>query len=464
MKSLKIGFIALFAALSCKPVYQPENYQLAGLNVSLPDTSRMEYIMPFPDWIPNRLGLYNAKKWPREKREFRIQFVNGDQDIYNRTLEDWEKGITTKTGLRFVQYTPPSGLIQKAWAFLVSDKPDMITSFTQNNQAWSYVGKDLAQIAAQNQSTMNLGWHIRYRNNEGGERYGTGNHEMLHALGYIHTLQSPASVGNLVWNKDFVYAKYAKLGWNKTMVYINVLSTYSASIVTDNAWDPKSIMCYPVGPGEANIQVGRNNEFSSIDNMKLISDYAGAEPPVTGGNTEGDSLLSCFRPARQSSNYNAQNSYPAEKAFDCRNQPLHGANFSQTGLELNPFIEVDLGQTYNIGQIDVINRMDNSIAKARLKRFRIFATNTPLTELPLTGEIASYNQASPALDSIKYTVNANARYVRLWMENAAPNYLSLSELRVWGSQTSVICRDTIYKVPYISFRDSLVRICDTVGI
>ena len=456
MTSLKTSFtavfLAVFAMTACREVkYSPMPYQEAGISFEFPDDQRVEYIMPFPDWIPERLGLYNAKKWPREKREFRIQFIAGDQDIYTRTLQDWEQGITKKTGLKFVQ---------------VTSQPDMIVSFIPNNQAWSYVGKDLALIAKQGQATMNLGWHIRYRNNEGGERYGTGNHEMLHALGYIHTLQSPAAVGNLVWNKDFVYAKYAKLGWNKTMVDANVLSTYSSSVVTDNAWDPKSIMCSPVGPGEANIVIGRNNEFSSIDNMKLISDYAGAVPPTTG-NRMTDSLLSCFKSARQSSNYMVPNSsripYPASNSFDCRNQPVHGANFSQTGLELNPWIEVDLGGNYQVNQIDVINRIDNLVYKSRLKRFRIFVSNQPLNDLPVSGEVAAYNQASPALDSIKYRVSVNGRYVRLWMENPAPNYLSLSELRVWGMPSQIVCRDTIYKIPVISFRDSVVRICDTVS-
>lgn len=165
-------------------------------------------------------------------------------------------------------------------------------------------------------------------------------------------------------------------------------------------------------------------------------------------------LVSCFKPARQSSNYNGANSYPAEKAFDCRNQPTHGANFSQTGLEATPWLEVDLQASFHITQIDVINRMDNNIAKGRLKRFRIFVTDIPLTELPIAGEVASYNQANPALDSIKYTINANGRYVRLWMEGPAANYLSISELRVFGDSITVepcIPRDTIYRV----LRDSI---------
>lgn len=170
-----------------------------------------------------------------------------------------------------------------------------------------------------------------------------------------------------------------------------------------------------------------------------------------------DTLLSCFKPARQSSNYMVPNSnripYPASNAFDCRNQPLHLANFSYTGLEATPWIEVDLLDTFRITQIDVINRIDNVVAKNRLKRFRIFVSLTPLTELPLSGEVASYNQPTPALDSIKYAVSVNGRYVRLWMEGSAANYLGLSELRVWGSFATIVC-DTI-KIP-IAFRDSII--------
>lgn len=177
-------------------------------------------------------------------------------------------------------------------------------------------------------------------------------------------------------------------------------------------------------------------------------------------------IISCFKLARQSSNYNGANSYPADKAFDCRNQPTHGANFSQTGLEQFPWIEVDLQGVYQINQIDVINRQDNAIAKGRLKKFRIFVTDTPLTSLPATGEVAAYNRISPALDSIKFPVNAQGRYLRLWMENtAAANYLSLSEIRIWGQTPSeppvvTVCDTVIYQVPVM--RDSMVITCDTL--
>lgn len=178
-----------------------------------------------------------------------------------------------------------------------------------------------------------------------------------------------------------------------------------------------------------------------------------------------DDLISCFKPSRQSSNFNWYNSYPSSKAFDCRNQMLHGANFSQTNLEQYPWIEVDLGANYQINQIDVINRIDTYIAKGRLKRFKVFVTNVPLTELPASGEVVFYNQVSPALDSIKFPVNAQGRYVRLWMENlAAANYLSISEMRVWGGTSQVVCRDSIYHIQVPIMRDStfIVRICDTL--
>lgn len=176
-------------------------------------------------------------------------------------------------------------------------------------------------------------------------------------------------------------------------------------------------------------------------------------------------LISCFKPARQSSNYNGANSYPADKAFDCRNQPTHGANFSQTGLEQFPWIEVDLGATYQINQIDVINRQDNAIAKGRLRKFRIFVTNTPLTALPAEGEVAAYDRVNPALDSIKFPVNVQGRYLRLYMINtAAANYLSISEIRVFAQPASeppvTVCDTVIYQVPVM--RDSMVITCDTL--
>lgn len=180
--------------------------------------------------------------------------------------------------------------------------------------------------------------------------------------------------------------------------------------------------------------------------------------------------ISCFKPAKQSSNYispffPSRIPYPADKAFDCRNQPLHGANFSQTGLEQYPWLEVDLGGNYSITQIDVINRQDNTIAKGRLKKFRIFVSNDSLTELPASGEVASYDQAIPSLDSISFSINSNGRYVRLWMENtSAANYLSISEMRVWGAISNIVCRDTVYHVPVIRDSSYVVRICDTLDL
>lgn len=419
--------------------YKTLPVQDAGIAVFFADTERIEYIMPFPDWIPDRLGLYNAKKWPKDKREFRIQMVNGDQDIYARTLQDWNTSIGNLTGLRFSQ---------------VTTKPDLIVSFTPNNQAWSYVGKDAGLIAAQGQVTMNLGWHIRYRENQGGERFGTGVHEMLHTLGYIHTLQSPAAAGKLVWNKEVVYAKYARMGWSRQMVDQQVFNLYTTSQVTDPAWDPTSIMAYSISPGEANIVIGRNNALSNFDIQKLQADYATG--PITAGLTQ-DSLLSCFKPARQSSNYNSVNSYPADKAFDCRNQPLHGANFSHTGLEASPWIEVDLGNNYQINQIDVINRMDNATAKSRLKKFKIYTSVFPITNL---SPVVVDHTASAPIDSVKFQVQASGRYVRLQADMVPANYLNLSEVRVWGSSASIVCRDTIIKVPYTAYRDSLISICN----
>lgn len=439
-KALYCAIFIILSGYSCvnrttarliNPIHQ------AGLSVYLPDSLRIEYIMPSPGWIPQKLGLYSSKKWPKEKKEFRIKWADGDADIQAKTLADFKSGIQDKI----------NAAGNRDWKFVtVTTTPDFIISFTANNQAWSYVGTDCGHIAKTGQVTMNLGWHIRYRNNEGGERFGTGCHEMLHALGYIHTLQSPACEGKLIWNKETVYAKYARMGWSRAQVDANVFTLYPSDQISDNGCDFKSIMCYSVAQGEANVVVGRNNAFTGVDNAKVVADYAGGSLPVV----VGDSIISVGKPSKQSSNYNAANSYPSDKAFDGRSWPEHGANFSHTGSELQPWIEVDLQRDYTVSKIVLVNRGD--CCGNRLGKFRITVTQFPVLAYPNAGFVYDNTTALTNGQVITIPVSASGRYVRLSSDNSTPQPLHISEFSVYGKAktTGIVC-DTFKIV-----RDSIV--------
>lgn len=396
-------------SLALKPTTTDKRLQSKGLKIKFKDNERLEYYMPEPDFIPKqKLGLMKSKKWPATKTEIRILFRDGDEDIYTKTMVDFKVGIQDKintagnTAFKFVR---------------VTDKPDMIISFVQNNQAWSYVGTDCGYIAARGMVTMNLGWHIRYRNNQGGERFGTGCHEMLHALGYIHTLQAPACKNLLIWNKPVVYARFAKLGWDKAKVDAQVFTTHPEDQISDNGCDFHSIMCYSVNPGEANVVVGRNNAFSPIDDAKIKADYGAAGVIAATPISQG-------KPCTQSSNYPG---YPASYAVDGNPD-----TFQHSGSEKLPWWEVDLGADHKVTRIEIINRKD--CCQTRTRKFRVFVTKVPVITYLTPGYVFEFNK----IDGLRAGINienlaATGRYVRIWQDNGViANHMHFAEVKVYG--------------------------------
>lgn len=267
---IKIAFITLFTGLivligieyTQSPKASTEQLYQAGLRVFLPDSERVHYEMPEPDDLPQRLALYKSKKIISNDQfvTIKVRFVNGTRAIYDSTLQDWKNGLERYTNLRFVE---------------VMSNPTHIVSFVPNNQSWSYIGTDAVWMASKNQITMNLGWNLRFINNQRSERYLTANHEMGHSLGYVHTQSSPACFNVIKFNWNVLYAKFSKVGWNKQMVDQNY-KLYSEKDVQDNFCDTLSLMCYQILPGEANVTAPRNKDWSYYDRIKLASDY----PPI----------------------------------------------------------------------------------------------------------------------------------------------------------------------------------------
>eukprot|EP00027_Filamoeba_sp_ATCC50430_P012802 CAMPEP_0168564558 /NCGR_PEP_ID=MMETSP0413-20121227/13316_1 /TAXON_ID=136452 /ORGANISM="Filamoeba nolandi, Strain NC-AS-23-1" /LENGTH=244 /DNA_ID=CAMNT_0008596251 /DNA_START=12 /DNA_END=743 /DNA_ORIENTATION=+ len=67
-------------------------------------------------------------------------------------------------------------------------------------------------------------------------------HEFGHALGLVHEHQSPSKP--IPWNDPAVYQYYAQFGWNWQKVKSNVLAPLKDT--NYSAFDPKSIMLYPI--------------------------------------------------------------------------------------------------------------------------------------------------------------------------------------------------------------------------
>jgi len=214
-------------------------------------------------------------------------------------------------------------------------------------------------------------------------------------------------------------------------------------------------MCYSVAQGEANVVVGRNNAFTHMDDSRIRADYGGSDgpppPPVVD-----TPAISLNKPATMSSqSLPNTNNYPASMVNDGIKTGVN--NFNHTIAELKPWIQIDLGASYKITKTEIVNRTGCSQCVGRLKKFRVTVTDYPVLDFPQAGYLFQYTNDTGAKDGevITSPATATGRYVRLWVENATPNYLHLAELSVWGTPTTVNCRDTIYKIA----RDSVGKVC-----
>jgi hypothetical protein len=100
-------------------------------------------------------------------------------------------------------------------------------------------------------------------------------HEFGHAIGCIHEHQNPAN--NIPWDKEAVYRYYQGPPnyWTREQVDINLFTRYEADISQFSAFDPQSIMLYPI-PNEFTIgdfEVGWNKALSATDKQFIATVY-----------------------------------------------------------------------------------------------------------------------------------------------------------------------------------------------
>lgn len=149
---------------------------------------------------------------------------------------------------------------------------DIRISFNAGSGAWSYIGTDALGIP-KNQATMNLGF----------DQGGTYVHEFLHAIGAVHEHQHPEA--GIVWNEPVVYADYAGEPnfWDREKTKHNVIDRYSRTVTQFSAFDPKSVMLYPVDARHTlnGFSAGWNVAMSQTDREWLAKTYPKADGPVT---------------------------------------------------------------------------------------------------------------------------------------------------------------------------------------
>ena len=194
------------------------------------------------------------KRWARGTR-LKIRFMDGDASVQQRVVnvaKEWEKHANVTLD------------------FGTHADAEIRVSFAREG-SWSAVGTD-ARLFARSEPTMNYGWLTPASTD--GEYSRVVLHEFGHALGAIHEHSSPGA-GVIPWDREAVYAYYARQGWSRARVDHNVFRRYDASTTNFTAFDPQSIMLYAI-PDELTIgsySVGWNRVLSERDKSFMKSNY-----------------------------------------------------------------------------------------------------------------------------------------------------------------------------------------------
>jgi hypothetical protein len=164
-------------------------------------------------------------------------------------------------------------------AFQVVDDPrtaELRIAFAPGS-SWSMVGTEALALDT-SEPTMNLGWLTEETPEDECRRVVL--HEFGHALGCIHEHSSPAA--KLPWDRPVVYAYYAQPpnAWTKAETDRNVIKTWRSDRTQFSAFDPDSIMIYPI-PSQfigGLPEIGWNRTLSAEDRKFIGTQYPFDDP------------------------------------------------------------------------------------------------------------------------------------------------------------------------------------------
>jgi serralysin len=209
-----------------------------------------------------RAAALRSKLWEPVGRRLRVRFLDGDPSVQQKVMhfaQEWSQ--YANIGFDF----NPCGNGGNA------SKAEVRISFELAG-SWSFIGTDALDVPL-DEPTMNFGWLTRGTPNDEVRRVVL--HEFGHALGLIHEHQNPASA--IPWNRAAVYDYYAGPPnyWSSAQVEVNLFQTYAAEQTQHSAFDPQSIMLYPV-PQEfthGGFCVGMNQGLSALDKAYIAAWY-----------------------------------------------------------------------------------------------------------------------------------------------------------------------------------------------
>lgn len=160
----------------------------------------------------------------------KVKFLSGSKPLQEKVktiAKEWEKYANLK------------------FDFITLGKADIRIFIGNDNGHNSYIGT-VARSIDPDSETMNL--DSADINNDAAFLKKVVLHEFGHAIGLLHEHSSPIS--GIKWDKENMYKRYARMGWSKEDVDFQVFSTYKKSYTNGTKYDSKSIMHYPINPGE----------------------------------------------------------------------------------------------------------------------------------------------------------------------------------------------------------------------
>jgi hypothetical protein len=169
-------------------------------------------------------------------------------------------------------------------------------------QCWSYVGTT-CRLKAQKGETSVLFSFGSYKIDDTWVST-TIIHEFGHALGFQHEHNNENA--KIPWNKEAVYAYYAKQGWDKAKVDCNLFASFTGAAFDQSAgYDSKSIMTYSIQNAHVlgretlgGYYVASNTVLSDLDKRGALKHYPVTEGVIVyeGENFTGD--FSILRPGK----------------------------------------------------------------------------------------------------------------------------------------------------------------------
>jgi hypothetical protein len=195
------------------------------------------------------------KLWDNGRR-LKVSFLDGDAPTHQRiasVASEWEQHCNLRLDVG------------------VHARPDIRITLTGGGYS-SFVGTDASE-ADRREPTMRLGGFGPATSDR--ELHRVVLHEFGHALGMIHEHQSPAA--RIPWDKEKVYAFYAQPpnSWSRAKVDHNIFDAYDVDATNFSAFDPESIMLYPV-PDQLTVgswSVGWNTRLSALDKDFMARQY-----------------------------------------------------------------------------------------------------------------------------------------------------------------------------------------------